>query len=395
MICSKTVYQRSAGLPSGDSFYYIVVGGLPMKKAALVAVSILAFCIPGVADDLSFVLAAVDTHPEVLLEIPPTYAKLGVKYSGFEFLPGRSTEVIVLAGGGFGQMELWTDLDGIPFDPASISLSSDAVKDARIYDYWRIDWSARLQQYFGKPAVYFEYAGWWDTTAENGESTYAFAGPASVYPDQDGSFANSLQFGTFVDTLTMGALSLGYRAELFLRAAPSYLGNQVIGATDFYHLSGLMTGYLPLYSMVRENELNTFSVYFADRFVADWVFGNAVPRYVQRPLALGTKMRGFERNSFTTAFTVVNNAEIRVAGPELLFKNLYPFATLFVDLGYYGAQYLNTDYVRSGFLAAAGFEIAANLLGLTAIGYRGAFVLAGENMENRVFSGSLMVSFQF
>ena len=79
------------------------------------------------ARDLSFVLAGTATHPDVLLEVPPTYVKLGVNYTGLEIFPAKATELILLGGGGYGQIALWTGSDGLPLNPASIDLFSDLL----------------------------------------------------------------------------------------------------------------------------------------------------------------------------------------------------------------------------------------------------------------------------
>ena len=86
-------------------------------------------------------------------------------------------------------------------------------------------------------------------------------------------------------------------------------------------------------------------------------------------------MRGFEKNSFGTSITLVNNFEVRVAGPELLIANTYPLFNLFVDTGLYTGKYVNTDIERSGFLLSAGFEVGITLINFLTLGYRGAVPL--------------------
>ncbi|MBT3271645.1 MAG: hypothetical protein HN368_00710, partial [Spirochaetales bacterium] len=247
----------------------------------------------------------------------------------------------------------------------------------------------------GKVAAYLEYAGSWEKTVENGSASYGLDGAASAYPDQNGSVVNSIIGGFFWDTREQGAVLSGHLFEASVLAAPEFLANSLHGRTDFYLLSAGALGYIPLLTLTQTSGLNLFSIYIADRFLADGVLGTAVPQFSQRPLALGTKMRGFEKNTHGTAFTLVNNFDLRFAGPEILIKNLNPAVTLFLDMGYFGGIYLNTSYKGSGVLASTGFEAAVNLLGIFAVGYRGAFILAGENMAQSTYSGGLMFSFQF
>jgi hypothetical protein len=353
--------------------------------------------------DFSFVLADTENHPEILLDAIPTWAELGLKYSGMQLFDGKKTELFLLGGGAYGHVDLWTGLDGMPLVVTPAEAESDELTDQRTYNSWLADWRLRFQQFvtpvaaipMGEVALFLEYAGWWTNPLENGDASLGLDGTTAAYPDQNGLLVNGIGIGALWFDLEKGASPVGFESEIALHALPEALGNNVTGRTDYYLFSTTAIGYYPLYTSEQESGLNLFSIYLAERFVADLVWGDAVPQRVQEPISLGRKMRGFEYNSYGTAYTVVNNFEVRLAGPEIFLSNVYPRFHVFLDAGLYGGVYLNTSYEQSGFLASTGFEAALNVFDLFAVGYRGTVILAGENMAGSRYVGGLMFGIQF
>lgn len=372
-----------------------------MKKTIALIVLFAGLGLAVRADDWSFTIADADNHPEVVFGLVPTYLRLGLEYSGLNLLPDRETNLMLFTGGGYGQRSVWTDAEGGPLDASAIDLSSETTTDARKYDIWRADTGVRVQQVLTREsepallAAYAQYELHWETPLENGVYSFAFAGPASAYPDQDGVLVNQLIVGAFRDSIKRGVLTSGLRLESSLRAAPDFLANEVVGRSNFYQLSATAKAFLPVFESLRANGLNRLSVYLADRAVTDLFLGDAVPQITRKPAALGTKMRGFEKNSYGTTLTFVNNFELRVAGPALPLALLYPRLHLFLDAGVYCGSYLNTHFVAGGFLSSAGFEVVLSLFGFIDVGYRGSFILAGENMRRTAFVGEIITSLLF
>ncbi len=374
-----------------------------VKKAILLLIFALGAVCFATGDGFSFVFDRIETNPEFLYDFFPTYYKLGVNYRGFQMIPGNSTELILLGSGGYGHTKLWTDESGIPFVPGSIDTGTENFRDLQSYNNVLLGADLRLQQSLnpalvtapGNLAVYAQYALSWMHPLENGGGSYGLDGTQSAYPDKTGALWNELSIGVFLDTLIKEAVRRGYRGEVSAALAPGFLVNSGLGNTNYAVMTGSFVSYIPIYSKSRDNGLHLFGLYLADRVAANYALGDSLPQRVQYPIALGTMMRGIEKNAYGTAFTAVNNFEVRIAGPELFLKKLYPRFHVFLDIGAYTGNYLNTSYPGGGFLASAGFELAFSVFDFFSPGYRGAFVLSGENIADVPYTGGIMLNLQF
>ncbi len=352
---------------------------------------ILIFSIPAMAGDFAFVFDGIEANPEFLFDFFPTYVRLGVSYSGFELIDSNVTEVILIGSGGYGHTKMWTDSYGIPIDPGIVDIETDRFGDLQSYNNILLGADLRLQQFLnpaipikrGNLAVYAEYGLAWMSPLENGDVSFGLDGNELAYPDRDGVLWNALSVGSFLDAVDKGALPDGYRAEIKAAVAPSFLANTYLGVTNYTRLEASFVYYHPLFEKTQRNGLNLFALYLADRVAAHIVLGDAVPQRVQKPVSLGTR------------FTAVNNFEVRLAGPEIFLKNLYPRVHLFLDVGTHAGEYLNTRYPGSGFFASTGFEVLLTAFNLVSVGYRGAFALKGNNMSGSHYVGNLVASLQF
>ena len=376
-----------------------------MKRILSLLAIITFLCGAAAADDFSLVFSASESHPDILWDTIPTYMRLGVNYSGIDIFPGKTTELGVFGGGGYGYTETWTDLDGIPLDPGVIDVNSESLTDRRNYNSWRADWALRMQQYLipllvipvGDISLYLEYQGTWMTPLDHEGVSFGLDGIDSAYPDKNGLLTNGIGVGTVWNALVHGAAPSGFGIEAALSLLPEVLGNTALGRCDYIRLAVYAVGYLPLFVARQQKrpELNLFAIHLANRVALDAVWGNAVPLRTRMPIALGSKMRGFEKYSYGSTYTFVNNFEARFTGPELFLKNIYPRVHLFLDVGAFWGDYINTGVGRSGFLASAGIEASLTFLDLFSVGYRLPFVLAGENMARTLIAGDWMFSLQF
>ena len=374
-----------------------------MKKS--VSILLFAICVStfAVAGDFSFVFDSIETHPEFLYDFFPTYYRAGCNYSGFELIEGNMTEVILVGGAGYGHTKLWTDYAGLPFGPGSVDTENETFRDLQSYNSVLLDADLRLQQSLnpvvvpapGKLAAYLEYGIAWMNPLENGDGSYGLDGTDKAYPDNPGALWNEISVGVFLDTIEKAAVRSGYRGEVVAAFAPRFLANSVIGETNYKMITGSFVSYFPIYAVSQANGFNLFGIYLADRAAAILASGDAFPQREQYPIALGTLVRGFEKNSFGTSFVAVNNFEVRFSGPELLLRKLYPRLHLFFDVGAYAGEYLNTGYKDSGVIASTGFEAALSLVDLFSAGYRGAFAVKGNNVNDSVYTGGIMLNLQF
>jgi len=345
---------------------------------------------------VSFALGVIDTS-DILSGMLPTYLQAGIAYHGIELIDNNKTTLKVLLGGARTAYTLWTDAVGDPI--LSVPTDLDVLKFA----LWQADLKVRLEQeVMDNLDVYTEWNTVWALPIENSggaTSTILDIGTSlDAYPDKDGMLSNILKIGVLYDMVEKGHMQEGFEADISFTAAPVLLLNELIGRTDFYQANLTVEGFFPLYTILMEgnSENQWLSLYIADRIQADYVWGSAVPQIFQKSPSLGKKMRGFEANSLGVNFSVVNNFELRAAGPELILFDTsfgYPRIHIFTDIGYCQGDYFNTTTTTLGstIAASAGIEAAVDIFNFLDVGYRYGFIPAGENIAGSLSFGELLI----
>lgn len=399
-----------------------------MKKVLAFAVVVLIAVSCVFAGDVKFVLGELAQHPEVLFGFCPTLTTVGASYEGLELVEGSLTQLQVIAGGGYAQIVLFQDP----------STGEPLLYDQGIYDSIQFRWNLRMLQGFGDSWVDGKdlvtvYAGYEGRLEKNVDSMavgkerkrgYADDGLTigksaikgidtwfmdhgtkrqsnSIFPDLAGgdtSFMNNLYVGARLNGMDDRMVSNeGVLAELKLQFAPGFLNRKAsyysvtlnaVAGTTLYELRDASTG------------RNSFSIVVLDRVNLNWTDGSKVPVYAQRSVSLGRKVRGFDTGSYNTNFTVVNNFDIRFAGPEPFIDGVFPRANLFFDMGYYAGDYLNTEISASSmareyglerFLCSTGVQLEMSFFDMFDLGLQVAYLLNGSNLRDpgsRVITGA-------
>ncbi len=359
---------------------------------------------PVVAGDFGFVLDEFDVNSDVFIGFAPTFLTAGLDYSGLQLLDGQSTDIIFIAGGGYTQREIWRDETGAVLSYAD-SAEFDSDVDNRIFNVITGEWKLLLEQgifwsdatYDDLITVYGGYMGRYEKYLENkgGAASYFLDSTNdAIYPEAEQLVSNTLTCGIRLETkVNEKVLTRGFDLELSASYAPAWMMNTLFDSTvDYYSATGTLTSYLPLYENRRDDGMNLVSVFLADRVRADYIEGPAVPVYAQKKPSLGYKMRGFESSSYATSFTVVNNFDIRITGPEFIISGLFPRAAVFCDVGYYDGHYANDPSdTDSGMLLSTGGEIALSVLDFLNVGLRANYVLLGETMNTEPFSTDIFM----
>ena len=94
-----------------------------MKKLTVLLVAFVALLSSAFASDWHFWGKDLDQHPEFLWGFFPTYLYGGVGYTGFEFIPGHTTDIQLMAGAGYVQRKLFQKYDIVPI--GSIAFRQD------------------------------------------------------------------------------------------------------------------------------------------------------------------------------------------------------------------------------------------------------------------------------
>lgn len=401
-----------------------------MKKA-LTVVLILALALCSVfAGDFKFLFTELDQHPEILAGFLPTLTAIGAGYEGLSLIEGDLTQFQATIGGGYTQRVLFQNpVTGEPL-----------ISDQMLYDQIQVRWNLKFLQGFGDSWVegkdlvtaYVGYEGryekaidsmkvhearfrgyadpvarekgktaipsldeWFNTHYDDGSGNGTLKGN-KIYPDladDYSAFMTNFYLGARLNLMDDKMVSnQGGLAEIKLQFAPSFLNNKA----SYYSVTFNAVAGTTLFEMSNKKGLNLFSVVLIDRVNVNWTDGSQVPVYASRPVSLGRKVRGFNTNSYNTNFTVVNNLDIRLSGPEFLLDGVFPRLNLFFDMGWHAGNYLNTGhngvaaasagamaekYDLKRFLCSTGFQLEMCIYDFIDLGFQLSYLISGDNMK--------------
>ena len=394
-----------------------------MKKVLLVALVLILAVGAVFAGDFKFLFTDLDQHPEILSGFLPTLTAFGTSYEGFEFVEGRLTQLQVTIGGGYTQRVLFQDpKTGEPL-----------ISDQGIYDIIQARWNLKLLQGLGASWVegkdlftlYVGYEGRYEKAtdsmvvgaqryrgygiSEDGEreantptkisalddwfsSFGSSSAETTIYPDLANgydSFINNFYLGAKLNGMDDEMVATdGVQAELKVQFAPSFLNTKA----SYYSITLNAVAAKTIYQIEAPSSTNNlFSIVVIDRLNFNWTDGSKVPVYAQMPVSLGRKVRGFNTNSYNTNFTVVNNFDIRISGPEPFVDGIFPRLNLFFDAGYYAGDYFNTEisakemsekYGLERILCSAGAQLEVSFFDFIDLGFQLSYLINGYNLRN-------------
>lgn len=398
-----------------------------MKKKLLVLLLALALVSTAVfGGDWRYVFGDLDQHPEILIGFVPSYTTMGVGYSGLSLIPGNRTELQFLTGGGYSQRKVWQDPN----------TGSPITTNPLIYDVWRVEWLLKFTQGFGHSWVpnkdlvtaYVGYEGRWEDnvdsmvtgkTRSNGGVSRPVASISdwflnpwaatanAIYPDLTAStdgrrmmLGTTFQGGVKLDMMRDLMTSQdGFLADLNVKWAPLALNRALDGEADYYSVTLNAVGAWTPYQLKSDDgSLNLFAITLVDRFNVNWTDGRKVPVYAQGGVSLGRKVRGFTTWSYNTRFTMVNNFDVRFAGPEPFFNGLYPRINLFFDIGYGAGAYFNSSVKpENGYnlLCSTGVQFTVSIFDFIDLGYQLAYIIDGMNYAKGVQAHGIVGSVTF
>ncbi len=396
-----------------------------MKKA-LVVVLVLALAVCSVfAGDFKFLFTELDQHPEILAGFLPTLTTIGVGYNGLDLIEGDLTQVQFTLGGGYTQRVLFQNpVNGEPL-----------IYNQLLYDTIQMRWNLKFLQGFGESwvegkdlvTVYAGYEGrvekgvdsmvkgqerlrgYADDTKAKGKTAIptmddwfnGFSATAkettTIYPDLAGdytAFMTNFYVGAKLNLMDDKMVSNeGGHAEIKLQFAPGFIKD----GASYYSITFNAVAGTTLLEVSDKKGRNLFSIVAIDRVNVNWTDGDQVPVYASMPVSLGRKVRGFNTNSFNTNFTVVNNFDIRLAGPEPLLDGIFPRLNLFFDMGWHAGNYFNTghngvaaasaaamaeEYGLERFLCSTGFQFEMCFFDFIDLGFQLSYLINGDNPRN-------------
>ena len=391
-----------------------------MKKA-LVLLTIIALAAGmcfGAGGDFAFLFTELDQHVEILNGFLPTLVTVGAGYRGLTLSEGDLTQINLTFGGGYTQRKSYQNpVDGSP-------LSGDFL----VFDAIQTRWNLKMLQGLGESWVqgqdlvtlYAGYEGRWEKYVDsmvktqlrhNGtadithpaETTYpvptlagwqggALAGTAILRElDADRTMtATTLYAGIILNGMEdTGVTSDGILGKFDLQWAPGGLSTDEI---SYFSATLNVVVSKTLWQKQAANGSNALSVVLIDRFNANWTDGSYVPLYAQGPVSLGRKVRGYNTYAFNTNFTVVNNLDLRISGPDRMLdflSGVFPRLNLFVDCGWHTGRYFNSAIEGSHFLASTGAQLEMSFMDFIDLGIQVAWILS--DTQNPVTPWSRMI----
>jgi hypothetical protein len=376
-----------------------------MKKGLIAAILALMVGFSASAADFSYLFGDLGQHADIGGGLVPTFVTMGTTYTGLELFPEQKTEVVLLAGGGYTQRRVWQD---------PVSTLFDSTK-SYTFDTFQLVWNAYLEQGFGVfeatesdlLTAYIGYEGRYEANVDPFSATPIIAGEKRtnvfadltnglVYPDLKGNhmfLSNVLVAGVRFDAMQeiLGPQT-GFVGDLSLRFSPRFLNSILDGEADYLATTLNVVGTYPVYAMKDEEGLNFLSVTLVNRINVDYVFGSQVPVFAQEEVSLGRKVRGFAPLTYNTRFSLVNNFDVRINGPEPILAGVFPQLTFFLDMGVHAGKYFNSTGKAANFIASTGAQFTINILDSVDFGYYVAYLLQGQNYyeSKTVVSGAVL-----
>lgn len=377
---------------------------VPMKRKLFCLLLVALFsCLSVFASGFHFVFGDAVQHPEIVWGFLPAYINAGLGYDGFSLMSENTTDIQFLAGAGFSQRKLWQN----PVDGSVIR------ENPLIYDVWDFDWSVRfLQGFWNNPlneskdlvTITLAYNGQFEMakdsiasgkTRDNGGENPVltmdqfFAGANrvdnNIYPEinGDGKFLGT-QLATYIKINAMEDTiheNNGFIGKLNLLWGPKALNSSLDGFSDYFSLRADAIGAYTLYNYENGGK-SWFSIVLADRMNFSFVTGDAIPAFIQGPESLGRKVRGFNTYTYNTKYTVVNNLDLRLAGPDMGVKGLAARVNLFFDMGYGWGELNNTSIEQSNFICSTGVQGTICFFDFIDLGYQIAYLISGEKYSS-------------
>ena len=362
-----------------------------VMKKILTVLLIMIMVVSGLSakPEFRFIFADLDQHTEVIGGFLPTYVLIGMG-ADFKFLEGNTSELQVLVGGGYNQRMVFQNPEnGDPFytEPEGRGITYDVAQGDLFLRYDQGFLNDLLILRAGIETQYEANLDSWkkDKNASLDEQLKGSSFDEEIYPDLVGnrqflgtSLILRLTYDAMEDTLFTND---GILAYVEAKWAPLFLNNWLAGTADYYSLTANAVFAKTLYTLSTENN-DWLSIVMIDRVNVNWTDGS-IPVNGQGPVSLGRKVRGYNTYSYNTQFSVVNNFDIRFAGPGIGVDGIRPRINLFFDMGLGAGNYFNTSIPVDGgvnFLSSVGGELTVSFFDFIDLGYEVAYIFTGEKM---------------
>ncbi len=227
----------------------------------------------------------------------------------------------------------------------------------------------------------------------------------SGYPDAEQILNNAVIVGLSLNTEEKDPVHKtrqGVYAEASAEWGPSFLFNS-IGGADYYRFNATLEGWLTLYTSAQKDpQLNLFSVYLADYVGVDFAGGSSIPIFVFESYgghygraANATVVHGLDDGYYGANFKALNNLELRITGPAIVWQDLVPALFVFLDTEYYNGFYNDPANDPPGFVGSTGAGIYLNFFELCDFNVYFAYPFAGTKVGGAPYTISAAFNLAF
>ncbi len=190
-------------------------------------------------------------------------------------------------------------------------------------------------------------------------------------------FQLSLSAGLDINFMKDDVTSInGIKLSSFARWSPSWL--QLFSDTsDFLLWENRLDLAWTMFRLPFVNGLSSLSMMLSDSVEYRYLTGEKVPYY-----AMGTEV--WETRGYPTEHVITNHLALTLFGPQLFFRDVYPYVSAFFDLTYSWGRILNSDGLRmeGDFTASYGVKAELVLFNVSTVFYELGVVSPSSNPDD-------------
>jgi hypothetical protein len=325
----------------------------------------------------------------------PSGASINVLFTGLQLAPGLDTILEDDIGAGWQSNTFYRNADGSMYmgnDPVVTTFDqAELVNDLGIRQgiLWNDSQKRNLLEAFLFYRIRYDY------NAQTGGAAPQLLF-ASNFPDRDQILANALHAGLSFNTVATDDVHktrTGVYGEASVEWGPGFLFNG-IGSADYYRLNATFKGYVTLATVsTADGGMNLFSAFLADYLGVDFAGGSSIPvfifesyggRYMRASNA--TTIHGLDDGHYGADLKILNNLELRLVGPAVIWRDLLPAMFIFLDTGYYDGFFKDPAGAPGGILASTGAGIYIDVFDLCNLNLYFAYPFSGARVDGNAWS---------
>ncbi len=328
----------------------------------------------------------------------PTYLGTSFDYYGVNINPEVDTILFLDTFGGRRNRTYFYNDDGSPM--GSPSAFNELNFGARFGMKQGLLWNNRTHR--NLLSAYGAISVDWSKYSPQGDGPNIVAQNTRYLESQSYITNINLLFGLLYDDVSTNfhGTKDGMKGEFYVGFQPFTWNGTSYTKGIPWNIGANYSAYLPLFDITEEWEDHKFSGELMGKLSIDYLGNYKYASLARRSSMgglqaipkLGGLVRGYEARSYDGDLVTALNTEFRMKGPQIVLPSIYPWASIFMDMGY--AFYLNQSVPKSShYLLSLGFEAGINVLDLFQPGLRVSFPLTQTRMDEKKIAVEMVLLF--